>query len=227
VGAILGAGITPLVAELMDQHCVRAVEAFRPLGLPTDVEALLLVAVDGDACAAQNEIATVARVLAASGAREVRQASGAEESEALWAARRDTGPAIARLSRDRLGEDVTVPRSRIPEMVARIREIGLRHNLVITVLGHVGDGNLHPSILCDRRDSEQMARVEQAAGEMLRAAVALGGTLTGEHGIGVFKREYMSDALDHGALAAMARIKAAFDPHGIMNPGKKLPVLSG
>jgi glycolate oxidase len=223
VGNILAAGITPLVAELMDQTATRAVEEFKHLGLPTDVEALLLVAVDGDECAVQDEIAKVARVLRASGARDVRQATTAEESEALWEARRNLAPALARQARNRLGEDITVPRSRIPEMVARIGAIGRKYDLVIALHGHVGDGNLHPGILCDRRDAGQMARVEKAAGELLAAAVELGGTLTGEHGIGIFKRDYIGAALDPNALAAMARIKAVFDPDGIMNPGKKLP----
>ncbi len=226
VGNILRAGITPLVAELMDQTATRAVENFKHLGLPTDVEALLLVAVDGDACAVQDEIAKVADVLRASGARDVHQATTAEESEALWEARRNLAPALARQARNRLGEDITVPRSRIPDMVARIGEVGRKYDLVIALHGHVGDGNLHPGILCDRRDAAQMAHVEQAAGELLRAAVELGGTLTGEHGIGVFKREYIAAALDANALAAMARVKAVFDPLGIMNPGKKLPPLS-
>jgi glycolate oxidase len=225
VGKILEAGVTPLVAELMDQTATRAVEEFKHLGLPTDVEALLLVAVDGDVCAVQDEIAKVAEVLRASGARDVHQATTAEESEGLWEARRNLAPALARQARNRLGEDITVPRSRIPEMVARIGEIGRKHNLVIALHGHVGDGNLHPGILCDRRDAAQMARVEKAAGELLQAAVELGGTLTGEHGIGVFKREYITAALDANALAAMVRVKAVFDPYGIMNPGKKLPAL--
>ena len=223
VGNILAAGVTPLVAELMDQTATRAVEDFKHLGLPTDVEALLLVAVDGDESAVLDEIASVAEVLARSGAREVHQASTAEESEALWEARRNLAPALARLGRNRLGEDITVPRSRIPEMVARIGEISRKYDLTIALHGHVGDGNLHPGILCDRRDAEQMARVESAAGELLAAAVALGGTLTGEHGIGIFKREYIASALDANALAAMSRVKALFDPRGIMNPGKKLP----
>jgi glycolate oxidase len=223
VGAILATGVTPLVAELMDRTATKAVEDFKHLGLPTDVEALLLVAVDGDEAAALGEIARVAEALRASGAREVRQASTAEDSEALWEARRNLAPALARQARNRLGEDIAVPRSQIPEMVARIGEIGRKYDLIIALHGHVGDGNLHPGFLCDRRDAEQMARVEKAAGELLAAAVELGGTLTGEHGIGVFKRQYITRALDANALAAMARIKAVFDPYGIMNPGKKLP----
>ncbi|MGQ9839154.1 MAG: FAD-binding oxidoreductase [Anaerolineae bacterium] len=223
VGNILQAGIIPLVTELMDGPTIRAVEAFKHLGLPTDVEALLLVAVDGNEAAVQREIAIVADVLQRSGAREVRQAASAEESESLWEARRSVSPAIARLARNKLGEDVTVPRSKVAAMVARLHEIGRANELDVVVYGHIGDGNLHPTLLCDRRDPAIMRRVEKAAGELLMAAVELGGTLSGEHGIGVFKRDYVGAALDPDALAWMARVKALFDPHGIMNPGKKLP----
>ncbi len=223
VGEILQAGIIPLVTELMDGPTTRAVEAFKHLGLPTDVEALLLVAVDGDAALVQREIAIVADVLRRSGAREVRQAASAEESEALWEARRSVSPAIARLAPNKLGEDVTVPRSKVAEMVARLHEIGRANDLGVVVYGHIGDGNLHPTLLCDRRDPAVMRRVEKAAGELLMAAVELGGTLTGEHGIGVFKRDYVPAAVDPAVLAWMARLKALFDPNNIMNPGKKLP----
>ena len=223
VGAILQAGVIPLVTELMDQGTTRAVEDFKHLGLPTDVEALLLVAVDGDAELVKREVETVADILKRSGAREVRQAGSAAESEALWEARRSVSPAIARLARNKLGEDVTVPRSKIPEMVARLGDIAHANDLRIVVYGHIGDGNLHPTILCDRRDAAMMKRVEKAAGEVLGAAVALGGTLTGEHGIGVFKRAYVEMGLDRNALAWMAGVKALFDPNGILNPGKKLP----
>lgn len=223
VGNILQAGVIPLVTELMDGATTRAVEDFKHLGLPTDVEALLLVAVDGDADLVQREIAIVGDILRRSGAREVRQAASAEESEALWEARRSVSPAIARLARNKLGEDVTVPRSKVAEMVARLHEIGRANDLGVVVYGHIGDGNLHPTLLCDRRDPAVMRRVEKAAGELLMAAVELGGTLSGEHGIGIFKRDYVRAALDPNALAWMAGVKALFDPNGILNPGKKLP----
>ncbi len=223
VGNILQAGVLPLVTELMDQGTTRAVEEFKHLGLPTDVEALLLVAVDGDEALVEREISQVAKVLAGSGAREVRHARSAEESEALWEARRSVSPAIARLARNKLGEDITVPRSKIPDMVGRLREIGNTNELTIVVYGHIGDGNLHPTILCDRRDASMMKRVEKAAGELLEASVSLGGTLTGEHGIGIFKREHAAEGIDPAALDYLLGIKRLFDPYGIMNPGKKLP----
>jgi glycolate oxidase len=153
----------------------------------------------------------------------VKVAASAAESEALWEARRSVSPAIARLARNKLGEDVTVPRSKVAEMVARLHQIGRANDLKVVVYGHIGDGNLHPTLLCDRRDPAIMRRVERAAGELLMAAVELGGTLTGEHGIGIFKRDYVAGALDANALAWMAGVKALFDPNGIMNPGKKLP----
>jgi len=223
VGNILQAGVLPLVTELMDQGTTRAVEEFKHLGLPTDVDALLLVAVDGDEGLVERDIARVAKILGQSGAREVRHAQSAQESEALWEARRSVSPAIARLARNKLGEDITVPRSKIPEMVARLQGIGSANGLVIVVYGHIGDGNLHPTILCDRRDAEVMKRVEKAAGEILDASVALGGTLTGEHGIGIFKREHVAAGVDPVALEYLLGIKRLLDPHGIMNPGKKLP----
>jgi len=223
VGNILKAGVVPLVTELMDQGTTRAVEEFKHLDLPVDVEALLLVAVDGDQDVVQREIALVAGTLKQSGAREVRHAQTAQESEALWEARRSVSPAIARLARNKLGEDITVPRSKIPEMVARLQDIGRQNGLSLVVYGHIGDGNLHPTILCDRRDPEMMKRVEKAAAEVLEASVALGGTLTGEHGIGIFKREHVSMGINPAALGWMQQVKRLFDPDGIMNPGKKLP----
>ncbi len=223
VGNILQAGVVPLVTELMDHATIRAVEDFKHLGLPTDVEALLLVAVDGDADTVAREIVQVAEILQRSGAREVRQAHSAQESEALWEGRRNLSPAIQRLARNKLGEDITVPRSRIPEMVARLGDISRANDLPIIVYGHIGDGNLHPTILCDRRDAAIMHRVEKAAADVLAAAVSLGGTLSGEHGIGIFKREHMALGVDANALAYMAGVKALFDPNGILNPGKKLP----
>lgn len=223
VGNILQAGVVPLVTELMDQGTTRAVEEFKHLGLPTDVEALLLVAVDGDPDLVAREISTVADLLKSSGAREVRQARTNEESEALWEARRNVSPAVARLGRNKVSEDITVPRSRIPEMITRLQEIGRKHDLPIVIFGHIGDGNLHPNVFCDRRDAEMMKRVEKAAGEILDASVEVGGTLSGEHGIGLFKRDHMTSAIDSEALARMAALKRVFDPNGIMNPGKKLP----
>ena len=229
VGKILASGIVPLVTELMDQAVVRAVDAFQrerrvETRLPVDAEALLLVAVDGERDQVERDIDAIAATLRASGASDVRRARDAGEAGALWEARRSVSPAIIRLARDKLGEDIVVPRSRIPLMVERIRRIAKAHAVPIVVYGHIGDGNLHPTILCDRRDAALLARVEAAAAAIFDAAIELGGSITGEHGVGQAKVDYVRRGVDPVALEAMLSIKRLFDPNGIMNPGRKLPL---
>ena len=228
VGRMLASGIVPLVTELMDNTVVRAVDAFfrsrsSSAGLPLDADAVLLVAVDGDGDQVERDIDAIAGLLRESGAREVRRARDAVEAEALWEARRAINPALIRLAHDRLGEDVVVPRGHIPRMVERIRQTAAAHDLTIALFGHIGDGNLHPTILCDRRDGEMMKRVQSASTAIFDAAIDLGGSITGEHGVGVVKLNYLARAVDPIALEAMRAIKRIFDPNGIMNPGKKLP----
>ena len=164
------------------------------------------------------------RVACANGATEICALhSEAEGSAKLWAARRAISPALARKAPNKLGEDISIPRSNVPAMVARVREISARYDLMIAVFGHAGDGNLHPNILCDRRNREQMLRVREAAREIFEAAVELGGTLSGEHGIGLLKKQFMELDVGEEALGVMRAIKAALDPLGIMNPGKIFP----
>ena len=238
VGRILASGIVPLVTELMDQAVVRAVDAFQrsrasharqasDARLPLDAEALLLVAVDGDRAQVERDIDAIAALLKASGSSEVRRAQDAAESEALWEARRSISPALIRLAHDRLGEDIVVPRGSIPRMVERIKQISQEHDLPIAIFGHIGDGNLHPTILCDRRDTAMMKRVQSAAGAIFDAAIELDGSITGEHGVGLIKVDHMRHSVDPAALEAMLAIKRLFDPNGIMNPGKKLPMRVG
>jgi glycolate oxidase len=157
------------------------------------------------------------------GAALVNVARSAEESERIWDARRSVSPALARRRPNKLGEDVCVPVSQIPQMIARVRAIARKYGLLIPIFGHAGDGNLHPNILCDRADAEEVARVREAAREIFETAVALGGTLSGEHGIGVLKKQFMHLDLGDDALSVMRRIKDAIDPAGIMNPGKIFP----
>ena len=220
VNAILGAGVVPLALEIMDQTAIHCVEQYLHAGLPVDVEAQLLIEVDGDAGSVPEQLALVAETCLRGGAREVQRAAGKAEAEALWAARRAVSPSLGRLRPNKLGEDISVPRSAIPEMVRRVVAIAREHDLLIPLFGHIGDGNLHPNILCDLRDQAEMARVAAAAEAIFAAALALGGTLSGEHGIGLLKREFLPQSLDPVALALMRQIKAAVDPHGIMNPGK-------
>jgi glycolate oxidase len=168
VGKILSSGITPLVTEIMDHDVIRAVDAFQRsrnvnAQLPLEAGALLLVAVDGDPDQVERELAQITDVLHHSGASEVYRARTAEESEALWEARRSVSPAIIRLGNARFGEDIVVPRGQIPPMVDLIKQIGKQYDLLIVVYGHIGDGNLHPNIICDRRDPEMMKRVEAAS----------------------------------------------------------------
>ncbi|HWE63889.1 MAG TPA: FAD-linked oxidase C-terminal domain-containing protein [Chloroflexota bacterium] len=220
---ILNAGVIPATIEIMDQASLRCVEEVQHAGLPVEAEAVLLIDLDGEPAAIEVQLRDVARLCAEHGASEVRVAADAEESARLWTARRVVSSSLARIRPTKLGEDISVPRSAIPEALAAVRAIAARYDLLIPVYGHISDGNLHPNILFDRHDPEEVERVNRAAAEIFEAAVALGGTLTGEHGIGSLKKEFLTMALDPIELALMRRVKAAFDPDGILNPGKIFP----
>jgi glycolate oxidase len=225
VNKVLLAGILPLALEMMDNACIRSVEAYKSFGLPLDAETVLLIDQDGnDNRVVQEELDEIARLAREGRASEVRQAATPAEADALWQARRAVSPAISRLRPNKLGEDISVPRAQIPAMVRKVTEIAARNRLAIPMFGHIGDGNLHPNILCDLRDQEEMARVQAAAREIFEAAVALGGTLSGEHGIGTLKREFLSRSLDATQVEMMQRIKWALDPENRLNPGKIFPV---
>lgn len=229
VGAILASGITPLVTEIMDADVIRAIDDLQQSRkqartLPLDAAALLLVGVDGDPDQVEHDIVVIANVLSRSGATAVQQARTPAEAEALWEARRSVSPAIIRLGQSRFGEDIVVPRSQIPQMVALTKQIAKQYDLTIAVFGHIGDGNLHPNIVCDRRDAEMMKRVEAASHAIFDAAIELGGAISGEHGIGLLKTDYLPRSVDPLALAMMRSIKQLIDPNNIMNPGKKLGV---
>ena len=224
VTAIMAAGLLPTSIELLDQITMQCVEEYLHLGFPVTAEAMLLFGVDGNHESTLDEdLAGIEAVARANGALDVRLARSDAESLQLWAGRRAISPALARKTPNKLGEDISIPRSELVTMIRRIREIAARYDLVIPVFGHAGDGNLHPNILCDRRDREQMVRVREAAREIFEAAVALGGTLSGEHGIGLLKKQFMELDLGPEALRVMRAIKDAIDPLGIMNPGKVFP----
>jgi glycolate oxidase len=219
VNRVITSGVLPLTTEIMDGDCIEAVQSQRDYGLPSDVDAVLLIDVEGwpESLGRESEIVTEA--CQAAGAREVRRARDESEAEQLWAGRRAISAALSNLG-DKLGEDIAVPRSKIPEMVRRIRAIGKKYELPTPVFGHIGDGNLHPYLICDRTDAQMMERVRLAAGEIFKAAISLGGTLTGEHGIGLAKRDYLKQGLDPLAREQMLAIKRLFDPNYILNPGK-------
>jgi len=208
----------------MDETAIACIEEALHLGLPLDVEAILLVETDGaDEASVLREIESVAAICRASGARQVKVAKGEAERENLWKARRSVSPALARKAPNKLGEDITVPRSAIPEAIRRLKAISARYGLPIVIFGHAGDGNLHPNILFDKRDPQQWAKVERMAAEEFALALELGGTLSGEHGVGMLKRPYMEQALGPVSLEVQKRIKAALDPVNILNPGKVFP----
>jgi glycolate oxidase len=191
------------------------------LGLPLDVEAILIIETDGnDQALVVREIEAIAHTCRQSGAREVRVAKDEEEEAEIWQARRSVSPSLARRRPNKLGEDISVPRSAIPEAVRRIKAISQKYNLPIAVFGHAGDGNLHPNILFDKRDEEEWARVEEATKEIFAAALELGGTLSGEHGVGTLKRAFLESDVGPLAIEVMRNIKKALDPKGILNPGK-------
>ncbi len=224
VNAILTAGIIPATLELMDQTAIVCIEEAMHLGIKTDVEASLLIESDGaDELTVLHEIEAIAQICKDQGARSVKMAQNASERDTLWQARRSISPALARKAPNKLGEDITVPRSAIPEVVKRLRLISRKYDLPIVIFGHAGDGNLHPNILFDKRKPEQWAKVEQMVAEIFNASLEVGGTLSGEHGVGLLKRPYMEQALGPISLDIHRQIKQALDPLNILNPGKMFP----
>jgi glycolate oxidase len=209
--------------EIMDQASIVAVEAYQPSGLPQDVDALILIELDGHPAAIREEIERVEKVCLAQNAREVSVAKTNEEAKNLWKARKLVSPAIVRKKPTKISEDATVPRSQIPEMFKRLQEIKEKYQVDLVVFGHAGDGNLHPNIIADKRDREEMKRVEAAVEEIFKAAIELGGTLSGEHGIGTLKAPFMEMELGEMGIDMMKRIKKAWDPNDVLNPGKIFP----
>lgn len=221
VSAVLEAGLLPATMEMMDNTTINTIEDYLHMGLPREAEAILIIESDGsDAAAVEREIEGTVEVCRAAGAVEVRIAGNEAERNELWRARRSVSGSLARKRPNKLGEDISVPRSAIPETVRRIKEIALTHNLPIVVFGHAGDGNLHPNILFDKRDPDEWARVQRAVADIFRLAVEVGGTLSGEHGVGTLKKPYLESAVGPLAIDVMRSVRRALDPNGILNPGK-------
>ncbi|ATW27487.1 FAD-binding oxidoreductase [Candidatus Formimonas warabiya] len=217
---ILSRGIIPSALELMDQVYIQNIESFMPSGLPLDAEAVLLIEVDGPKSSLDEQISEIAKICRNQGAMHIRCASSQEEREKLWAARRGAYGAIARNYPTIISEDVTVPRDKIPEAVRRVRKIAETFQLTIAIIAHAGDGNFHASILTDEKNSTEMARIQQALPELFKAALELGGTITGEHGVGLTKAPYLPWETGAGGMHVMKAIKDALDPKNILNPGK-------
>ena len=224
VNEILLTGIVPATLELMDQTAINCIEQAMHLGLPTEVAAFLLIESDGvEVENTTQEIEEIAKICEKTGATKVSIAKDETERANLWKARRCISPSLARLAPNKLGEDITVPRSAIPEAVRRLKAISEKYGLPIVIFGHAGDGNLHPNILFDKRDPEQMKKVELMVAEEFSLALELGGTLSGEHGVGTLKRPYMQKALGNISIEIQKKIKQVLDPQNILNPGKVLP----
>ncbi len=220
VSAIIASRIIPATLEIMDNFTIRTVENFRHAGLPTEAAALLLIEVDGHPGQVEEEAALVEQICRQHGASELKVASDAAERDVIWQARRDALPALAKLKPTCVLEDATVPRSKIPAMIQALDEISREFQLTIGTFGHAGDGNLHPTILTDRRDAKEWQRVEKGIDEIFKRALELGGTLSGEHGIGLAKAKYLVLETNRGTLDYCRRMKSVLDPKNILNPGK-------
>ena len=227
VSGIIGAGIVPAALEMMDQLIVGAVEAAFHAGLPTDAGAVLLVELDGLAAGLDPQVERVAAICRAQRAREVRVAADEAERAVLWKSRKRAFGAVGRLAPNYCTQDGVVPRTKLPEILRRISAIADRYALRIGNVFHAGDGNIHPIILFDERDAGQVRRVLDAGREILEACVALGGSVTGEHGIGVEKIEQMPLLFTPDDLRVMSQLRQVFDPHQRCNPGKIFPTPGG
>jgi glycolate oxidase len=220
VSRVLRGGVLPATLEFLDATCIATVEDFAAVGLRLDAGAALIFGQDGGPEGVGRDVATIAEACAAEGAIEVVVAEDAARAERILAARRAALPSLSRLGRVTLLEDATVPRSEIATMVERIEAIAERHGLRIGTFGHAGDGNLHPTVVLADADDDAVRRAHLAFDEIFTAAIELGGTITGEHGVGLAKLPYLERRLGADHVALLRRIKRAFDPQGILNPGK-------
>lgn len=220
VAAVIAAKIIPATLEFLDQTTLRCVEEFAHIGLPTDAGAILLMESDGHPEAAREQAETMLNLARANGATQLQMAADEAEALRLSSARRMAFPALARMRPTTVLEDVSVPRSRLVEMVSRVQAIAKKENLMIGTFGHAGDGNLHPTILMDERDPDEVARMQRGFDAIVEAALDLGGALTGEHGVGLLKRDFLERYFPQAALEMMRNFRRSMDPNGIMNPGK-------
>ncbi|UCF90724.1 MAG: FAD-binding protein [Desulfobacterales bacterium] len=220
VSQIMRSGAVPSVLEIVEKNCIKAINQNTDLNLP-EVEAVLLTETDGfvkeEALFQMNKIIETLR---ANGALEVRWAETAAEAEALWSARKSSYPVISRLNNTTFGEDITVPLSKVPDMLKALEELGAKYDLILPTVGHLGDGNMHPHFSYDRTNPDEVQRVKKAEKELYHKTIELGGTLSGEHGIGLAKAPFMSLEHDPVAMETMRALKKMFDPHNVLNPGK-------
>ena len=225
VAEVIGAGIIPAGMEMMDRPAIHAAEAFVNVGYPLDVDALLIVELDGPEAECNHLVDEVEKIALANGAVSCRVSQSEAERLAFWAGRKAAFPAMGRLAPDFYCMDGTIPRRRLPEVLRRMKALSLEHGLEVANVFHAGDGNLHPLILYDVNQEGQLDRAEAFGADILRLCVEVGGVLTGEHGVGVEKRDLMPVMFSEADLAHQQRVKCAFDPRLLLNPGKVFPVL--
>ena len=223
ISGIIGAGIVPAALEMMDQGILVAVEEAFQFGFPLDAKAILLIEVDGLEAGLDAQRDRIVELCTQCGAREVRQAANDQERQKLWKCRKQAFGAVGRLSPSYCTQDGVVPRTKLPHILRRIMEIGEKYGIRIVNVFHAGDGNIHPILLYDERDQEQLDRVLKASGEILDECIQCGGSVTGEHGIGVEKINFMTKLFTDDEIAAMERLRGALNPEGRLSPGKMLP----
>jgi len=225
VADIISAGIIPGGMEMMDRPAIHAAEEFVHADYPLDVEALLIVELDGPKVEVDHLIARVSEIAQANRSTTLRVSTSEEERLLFWAGRKAAFPAVGRISPDYLCMDGTIPRKRLPEVLQGMAELSRQHRLRVANVFHAGDGNLHPLILFDANDADELERAEQFGADILRLCVKVGGVLTGEHGVGIEKRDLMPEMFSEDDLAQQMRVKCAFDAKGLLNPGKVFPTL--
>ncbi|NOT46873.1 MAG: FAD-binding protein [Acidobacteria bacterium] len=213
-------GLLPMAMEVIDKFCVAAVEENFAFGLSKEAEAILLVAVDGSAEEVERNAVMIERIIGENGGFDILRAKSKEEEDKLWDVRRAISPSLMKYGTLKINEDVVVPRSKVPELVAKIEQIGKKHDTFVANFGHAGDGNIHVNFVVDRDNADAIARARKCVSETFKLSVELGGTISGEHGIGYVKAQYMEYAIDEPTLEIMKGIKRVFDPNGILNPGK-------
>ena len=222
VSSITSSSIIPRTLEFMDQESIRAVENYKPFGLPVDAEALLLIEVDGPRAAVSREAEKIAS-LCRSYNGVVNSAEDFFSKQRIWEARRIVSPALYHIRPTKISEDVVVPRGRIPEMLGELRKIALKYSLTIANFGHAGDGNIHVNVMTDKNNPDEYRRALEAVRDIFEATLRLEGTISGEHGVGLTKKQYVGMELSETSIALMRKIKDVFDPKGILNPGKMFP----
>jgi len=225
VGQIIGAGIIPAGMEMMDKYAIQAAEEFCHAGYPLDVEALLIVELDGPVVEIEYNNTQIGKIAKECGATVIKQSQSEQERMTFWLGRKSAFPAVGRLSPDYMCMDGTIPRSKLPEVLKRMNELSAHYGLRVANVFHAGDGNLHPLILFDANKPGELEKCEQFGADILKLCVEVGGVLTGEHGVGVEKRDLMGEMFSETDLKQQQRLKCAFDPDGRLNPGKVFPIL--